>query len=161
MSFLSAGYGIEMTANRPFEHRIRRLIAVSTVALGVIWWLALADGAGVWMLALLGTGWVLMPPILALSLRRPMLRLALLVPAGAMSVGLVGMTLAASDATGVGWLLITLGILVGGSLGAWFWFRWLPVPRVFDDPYGAPRVALIGLHIGLVLTGVVLVVAGL
>jgi hypothetical protein len=152
---------VELTANRLFAHRIRRLIVISTIALGAIWGLAVADDAEVWVLVLLGVGWLTMPTILALSLRRPMLRYALLVPANAVAIGLIGMTLTAPDSTEVGWLLITLGIVVGGALGAWFWFRWLPVPRAFDDPYGTPRVALVGLHIGLVLVGIAMVVAGL
>ena len=161
MSLLGSGSGVELTTNRLFEHRIRRLVAISAVALGIIWGLAFADDAEVWVLVLLGIGWVSMPTILALSLRRPMVRYALLVPATSVSVGLLGMTLTAPDSTDLGWLLITLGILVGGSLGAWFWFRWLPVPRGLDDPFGTPRVALVGLHIGLVLIGVAMVVAGL
>ena len=161
MSLLNTGSGVELTTDRLFEHRIRRLIVISTVALGVIWGLAFADDAEAWVLVLLGIGWVTMPIILALSLRRPLLRYALLVPATAVSIGLIGMVLTAPDSTDVGWLLVTLGILVGGALGAWFWFRWLPVPRAFGDPYGAPRVALVGLHIGLVLIGVAMVVAGL
>jgi hypothetical protein len=161
VSLLSTGSGVELTANRLFAHRVRRLIVISTVALGVIWGLAFVDDAEVWVLVLLGVGWLTMPTILALSLRRPMLRHALVVPASAVAIGLIGMTLAAPDSTNVGWLLVTLGILVGGTLGAWFWFRWLPVPRVLDDPYGSARVALVGLHIGLVLIGVAMVVAGL
>jgi hypothetical protein len=161
MSLFNAGSGVELTANRLFEHRIRRLVVVSTVALGVVWGLAFASDAPTWVLVLVAIGWVLMPTVLAFSLRRPRVRYALLVPASAVSIGLVGMTLAAPDSTDVGWLFITLGILVGGTLGAWFWFRWLPVPRALDDPYGTPRVALVGLHTGLVLIGVAMVVAGL
>lgn len=161
MSLLSAGSGVELTADRLFAHRIRRLVAISTVALGVIFGLALADDAEVWVLVLLGIGWATMPAILVLSLRRPLLRYALLLPATAVSIGLIGETLGAPNSTGGGWLLITLGILLGGTLGAWFWFRWFPVPRAFDDPYGVPRVALVGLHIGLVLIGMAMVVAGL
>lgn len=161
MSLLSTASGVELTADRLFAHRIRRLIVISTVALGAIFGLAFADDAEMWMLVLLGIGWATMPTILALSLRRPLLRYALLVPASAVSIGLIGLTLGAPGATGGGWLLITLGILLGGALGAWFWFRWFPVPRPFDDPYGTPRVALVGLHIGLVLIGMAMVVAGL
>ena len=160
MSLLSTGSGVELTADRLFAHRVRRLIVISTIALGIIWGLAFTDDAEVWVLVLLGIGWVTMPTILGLSLRRPMLRYALLVPASAVSIGLIWMTLTAPDSTDVGWLLITLGILVGGALGAWFWFRWIPVPRALDDPYGTPRVALVGLHTGLVLIGMALVVAG-
>ena len=83
------------------------------------------------------------------------------VPLFAVSIGLIGVTLGASDSTAGGWLLITLGILLGGALGAWFWFRWFPVPRLFDDPYGVPRVALVGVHIGLVLIGMTMVIGGL
>ena len=161
MSLMRTGSGVELTSNRLFEHRIRRLIVISSVALGVIWGLAFVDDADLWILIALAIGWVTMPTILALSLHRPMLRYALLVPATAVSIGLIGMTLTAPDSTDVGWLLITLGVLVGGALGAWFWFRWLPVPRALDDPYGAPRVALVGLHTGLVLIGAAMVVAGL
>jgi len=161
MSLMRTGSGVELTSNRLFEHRIRRLIVISSVALGVIWGLAFVDDADVWVLIALAIGWATMPTILALSLHRPMLRFALLVPATAVSIGLIGMTLTAPDSTDVGWLLITLGVLVGGTLGAWFWFRWLPVPRALDDPYGAPRVALVGLHTGLVLIGAAMVVAGL
>jgi hypothetical protein len=161
MSLLTTASGVELTTDRLFAHRIRRLVVISTVALGAIFGLALADDAEVWMVVLLGIGWATMPTILALSLRRPLLRYALLVPATAVSIGLVGVTLSASEPTGGGWLLITLGILLGGTLGAWFWFRWFPVPRAFDDPYGVPRVALVGLHIALVLIGIAMVVTAL
>lgn len=153
--------GVELTANRLFERRIRRLVVISAVVLGVIWGLALADDAPTWVLVTLAIGWVLMPTVLALSLRRALVRYALVVPASTVSIGLVGMTFAAPESTAVGWLLITVGILVGGSLGAWFWFRWLPVPRSFEDPFAAPRLTLVGVHIGLVVVGVALVAAGL
>ena len=161
MSLTSTGSGVELTADRLFAHRVRRLVVISTIALGVIWGLAFADDAEAWVLVLLAIGWVTMPTILAFSLRRPMLRYALLVPSTAVSLGLIGMTLTAPDSTSVGWLMVTLGILVGASFGAWFWYRWMPVPRGLNDPYGAPRVALVGLHVGLVLIGMALVVAGL
>ena len=161
MSLTSTGSGVELTADRLFAHRVRRLVVISTIALGVIWGLAFADDAEVWVLVLLAIGWVTMPTILAFSLRRPMLRYALLVPSTAVSLGLIGMTLTAPDSTSAGWLMVTLGILVGASFGAWFWYRWMPVPRGLNDPYGAPRVALVGLHVGLVLIGMALVVAGL
>ena len=57
----------------------------------------------------------------------------------------------------VGWVMILVGILVGATLGMWFWYRWLPVPDGFNDPYGARRMVLIGAHIGLVLFGVAVV----
>ncbi len=157
---LRVGSGIEMTGDRPFMHRVRRLVAISAVALGVIWGLAFIEEAPAWVLALLAIGWVSMPAILAASLHRPSLRYALVVPAGTVSVGLVGMVMAAPDETVTGWVLITAGVLLGGFLGVWFWFRLLPVPRSLDDPFGWPRVALVSLHLALILVGAVLVMVG-
>lgn len=161
MSMLRAGSGIELTGDRLFTSRVRRLVAISAVALGVIWGLALAEEASTWILALLAVGWIAMPTILAASLSRPDLRYALVVPAGAVSIGLTGMVMTAPQETAAGWLLITAGILLGGFLGVWFWFRWLPVPRILDDPFGWPRVALVGLHLALVLVGATFVAAGI
>lgn len=158
---LRAGPGIELTADRLFAHRVRRLVAISAVALGVIWGLAFVDEAPTWVLVLLVVGWASMPTVLAASLSRPSLRFALIVPASAVSVGLIGMVMNASEGTVMGWLLITLGILLGGLLGVWFWFRWLPVPRILDDPFGWPRVALVGLHLALILVGATLVILGI
>lgn len=149
--------GVELTNDRMFTHRVRRLIAVSAIALGVITWLAYrADGPS-WSLVLLAAGWVLMPTILAASLRRPLLRYALVIPASLVTIGLFGMLATTSGTEMVGWALITIGILVGGTLGMWFWYRWIPVPRSLDDPYGFARIALVGLHIGFVLIGAAIV----
>jgi hypothetical protein len=109
-----------------------------------------------WVLVLLVVGWVSMPTILAASLNGPSRRYALIVPASAVSIGLIGMVMAAPQDTVIGWLFITVGILLGGSLGVCFWFRWLPVPRILDEPFGWPRVTLVGLHLalGLVVAGI-------
>ena len=161
MSTVRAGSGIELTGDRLFRHRVRRLVAISSVALGVIWGLAFVEDPSTWVLVLLVVGWVSMPTILAASLNRPSLRYALIVPASAVSVGLIGLVMAAPQDTVIGWLFITAGILLGGSLGVWFWFRWLPVPRILDDPFGWPRMTLIGLHVALVLVGATLVSVGI
>lgn len=161
MSTARTRAGIELTGDRLFRHRVRRLVAISSVALGVIWGLAFVEEAPFWVLAMLAVGWVSMPTILVVSLNRPFLRYALVVPAGAVSVGLIGMVMAAPQDTVTGWLLITSGIVLGGFLGVWFWFRWLPVPRILDDPFGWPRVTLVGLHLALVLVGAALVWAGI
>lgn len=153
--------GVELTGDRLFRHRVRRLVTISSVALGVIWGLAFVEEPPAWVLVLLAVGWVSMPLILLASLKRPSIRYALVVPASAVSVGLIGMALAAPQDTVTGWLLITAGILLGGFLGVWFWFRWLPVPRILDDPFGWPRVTLVGLHLALVLVGATLVWTGL
>lgn len=161
MSIARTRAGIELTGDRLFRHRVRRLVVISSVALGVIWGLAFVEEAPGWVLAILAVGWVSMPTILGASLDRPFLRYALVVPAGAVSVGLIGMVMAAPQDTETGWLLITLGILLGGFLGVWFWFRWLPVPRILDDPFGWPRVTLVGLHLALVLAGATMVFVGI
>jgi len=119
------------------------------------------DDAPGWVLALLAIGWVLMPAVLAVSIHRPMMRYALVVPATVVPVGLMGMVMVAPAATVNGWIIMTIGILFGGFLGLWFWFRWLPVPRILDDPFGSARVTLVGIHIALVLAGVTIVAAGL
>ena len=134
MSTARTRAGIELTGDRLFRHRVRRLVAISSVALGVIWVLAFVEEAPFWVLAMLAVGWVSMPTILVVSLNRPFLRYALVVPAGAVSVGLIGMVMAAPQDTVTGWLLITSGIVLGGFLGVWFWFRWLPVPRIPMTP---------------------------
>ena len=161
MNVLRVGNGIELTEDRLFRHRVRRLVAISTVALGVIWGLAFVDDASAWILVFRVFALVSMPTILAAPQHQPSLRYALIVPATAVSVGLVGMVMIASDQTVTGWFLITGGILLGGFLGVWFWFRWLPVPRILDDPFDWPRVALVSLHLALVLAGAAFVAVGL
>ena len=161
MRMMRVASGIELTGDRTFTNRVRRLVAISAVALGVIWGLAFAEEAPAWILVLLAVGWASMPTILAASLSRPALRYALVVPAGAVSIGLIGMVMTAPEETVAGWLLIAAGILLGGFLGVWFWFRWLPVPRILDDPFDWPRVALVGLHLALVLVGAMLVAVGI
>lgn len=161
MSMIRSRSGVELTGDRLFRHRVRRLVAISSVALGVIWGLAFVEEAPTWILVLLIVGWVSMPIILAASLSRPSLRYALIAPATAVSIALIGMVLAAPQDTAAGWLFITLGILLGGFLGVWFWFRWLPVPRMLDDPFGWPRMTLIGFHLALVLVGAAMVFVGI
>lgn len=149
--------GVELTTDPLFAHRIRRLVWISSVALGVLTLLAMRTEALGWSIAMLAAGWVLMPTILALSLRRPKVRYGLIIPASLVTVGLLGPVSVSTGASLVGWVMILAGILVGGTLGMWFWYRWLPAPRGFDDPYGAKRMVLIGVHIGLVLFGVAIV----
>jgi hypothetical protein len=59
----------------------------------------------------------------------------------------------------VGWMLVTAGVLLGGTLGLWTWYRVLPVPPPLDDPVAPGRWALIGVHVALVLLGLVMLVA--
>jgi len=145
--------GVELTADAGFQRRIRRLVALSAVALGLMMWFAARDGAQWWVLTLIGVGWILMPTFLALSLSNPGMRYFLIIPATTVSLGLIAMTMATEDTNRVGWMLMTLGVLSGGTFGIWFWYRWVPVPRMFDDPFGWPRLALIAVHLGLILCG--------
>ncbi len=156
---MSATRGIELTADAVFQRRIRRLVALSAVALGLMLWLAARDGAQWWVLALIGVGWVLMPTFLALSLSKPRVRYMLIVPATTVSLGLIAMTLATEGSTRVGWMLLAFGVLSGGAFGIWFWYRWVPVPRLLDDPFGWPRLSLIALHLGLILWGFGILIA--
>jgi hypothetical protein len=156
----------ELSTDRRFGGRVRRLVAVSSVALGLIALLAWASvEPPVLLMAALVAGWVSMPLVLAASLRRPYLRYLLVVPAGLVSAALVTIVAAYLPPEGAlaiaGWLLITAGVLTGGSLGMWFWYRWLPVPGGCEDPFGRARLALIGLHVGLVVIGMALVALSL
>lgn len=154
--------GIEMSGDPHFLPRVRRLASVSSVALGVIWLLAMwttephnaaIDGA-------LLAGWILMPIVLLISLRRPEMRALVLVPSALVTTGLVALCLTALPGDyliRVGWFLVTGGILFGGVLGGWFWFRWFPVPPSLDAPFSSARWILIGLHVMMIMVGIALV----
>jgi hypothetical protein len=152
---------VELTGDASFGRRVIRLAAVSSVALGVVWLLATVTlDVQPGLRASLALGWLLMPSILLFSLRRPRLRYALAIPSALVGVPLLIIS-AGNRVEGLaartGWLLLTTGILFGGVLGVWFWFRWLPVPASLHAPYSASRWALIGLHVALVVSGLLLV----
>jgi hypothetical protein len=144
---------------------VRRLARTAAVALGIIWWLAVSTLEAPPMVgASLLLGWASMPAILVMSLRRPRLRYALVLPSSLVGVPLLGISalfLPASAVAAAGWLLMTAGILLGSALGLWFWYRVLPVPRALDDPFSAGRIALIGVHVALIVAGAALASTGL
>jgi hypothetical protein len=152
---------VELTSDAAFARRVIRLALTSSIALGFVWLLATVTldvhpGVG----ASLALGWFLMPSILFLSLRRPRLRYTLVIPSALVAVPLLIIcagNLPERQIARTGWLLLTAGILSGGVLGVWFWFRWLPVPRWLHAPFSLSRWALIGLHVALVVSGLVLV----
>lgn len=152
---------LELTSDPAFARRVVRLAATSAVVLGLIWWLARSTLQVDALIdrALLG-GWLLMPTMLTLSLRRPRLRYALAIPSGLVGAALVAICLTSLPANGMsrlGWMLVTGGVLLGGTLGLWFWFRWMPVPPGLADPFSPGRWRLIALHVGLIVTGLILV----
>ncbi|MDQ3780086.1 MAG: hypothetical protein M3354_06035 [Chloroflexota bacterium] len=153
-----------MRSDPRFDGRIRRLAATSVVALGLIWLLAeLTLDAHPAIGATLAGGWVLMPAVLWLSLGRPALRYGLAVPSTLVTVGLAAIcvtALPADAAVRAGWQLVTAGILCGGLLGIWFWFRWLPVPAALHEPFALGRSLLIGIHVALIVVGLLLVGIG-
>jgi hypothetical protein len=53
-------------------------------------------------------------------------------------------------------VLVTAGVLLGGVLGLWFWYRLLPVPAALDDPFSRGRWTLIAVHVSLIVVGLVL-----
>jgi hypothetical protein len=150
---------VEMTADGAFSRRVLRLALTSAAALGIIWLLARNEGSHPVTAPLLLAGWLLMPTVLLASLRIPRLRFALVVPAAFVTVALVMLSAdaaAAGRATAAGWIFVTSGVLVGGTLGLWFWFRLFPVPPALRDPFSRGRWALIGIHLALVAAGLAL-----
>ena len=148
---------VELSADPRFAGRIRRLAATAVVALGLIWALASTTlEAPPLVVVMLALGWVTMPAILVASLAHPRLRYALAVPSTLVGSGLLAISagwLPANAIAAAGWLLMTVGILLGGLLGLWFWFRLVPVPDGLDDPFSPGRMALIGVHIALIVAG--------
>ena len=155
--------GVAMTLDARFAGRIRRLSAVSSVALGVISLLALTTtDMGWWVVALLAAGWITMPTVLVASLARPRLRYLLTVPASVVSLGLLltAITYDGSVLATIGWWLMAVGVWLGAVLGAWFWFRLAPVPDLLDQPFSAARSSLVALHVALVVSGAASVTGG-
>lgn len=154
------GSRIEMGSDPAVLGRVRRLIVVSAVALGLIWALAVVTLDAAWPIDLaLAAGWVAMPALLGLSLSRPRVRRLLAVPATLVGGALVAACLTALPAgpARAGWPAVAAGVLVGAGLGSWFWYRWLPVPRRLDEPFAPGRWILVGLHVAPILAGLTLV----
>ena len=151
---------VELTNDRAFSGRVIRLAATSAVVLGLLWASGTTLDANPSIEKALAGGWILMPSILALSLRWPRLRYALMLPSVMVVGALLAITATAlpeSLGARVGWLLITLGVLEGSVLGMWFWFRWVPVPVGLDDPFARARWLLIFFHVASIVVGLVLV----
>ncbi|HVQ22413.1 MAG TPA: hypothetical protein VMT36_04010 [Candidatus Saccharimonadia bacterium] len=155
---------VELTEDPRIRRRVRRLAAVSAVALGLIWVLAVATTtAPAWVAVVLFAGWLSMPTLLLASLRDARLRYGLVVPSVLVSVGLLAIVVGSSPGAiaALGWLLILVGVLLGGLMGLWFWFRVVPVPVALDAPDGAARWAIIAIHVGLIVVGIGLAASAL
>jgi hypothetical protein len=151
---------VELSADRRFARRVRRLALTSVVALGAIWSLSVTtlDAPSVIGMGL-AAGWLLMPTILIASLADPRWRYALVLPATLVGTSLLAISVAwlpAQPLAAVGWAMITAGVLMGGVLGLWFWYRLVPVPTRLDDPFSTGRLALIRVHVALIVCGLVL-----
>src|SRR5687767_12452987 len=81
---------VELTSDAAFARRIVRLALVSSIALGLVWLLATVTlDAHPGLSASLALGWLLMPSILMISLRRPRLRYLLAIPSALVGVPLL------------------------------------------------------------------------
>ena len=156
---------VELSADARFAGRVRRLAFTAVVALGVLWALATVtlEAPVAIDLALL-LGWLSMPTLLFASLRDARWRYALVLPSALVGVPLLAICafwLPEGPVAAAGWLLVTAGILLGSVLGLWFWYRVLPVPAALDDPFSPGRWTLIGIHIALIVLGLMLASAPL
>ena len=155
---------VELSDDPRITRRVKRLAAVSAVALGLVWLLASTTlDAPVAIDGLLLLGWLLMPTVLLASLRDRRLRYGLVLPSALVSLALLAVVAGWSPggAAGLGWLLILLGVLLGGWMGLWFWFRALPVPAALDAPDAPGRWALIAVHVALIVIGLGLAASAL
>jgi hypothetical protein len=133
--------------------------------LGLVWVLAATTtDAPAIVGATLAAGWLIQPALLWFSLRHPRARYGLIVPSslvGAALLALVVWWLPDSRIAAAGWFALTAGILLGGLLGGWLWYRWVPVPQPLRDPFAPSRWALVAVHAGLVAVGLLLVTASI
>ncbi|MCY4416551.1 MAG: hypothetical protein OXE87_09615 [Chloroflexi bacterium] len=165
LTFVHGQTSVEMTRDSRFGVRVIRLAATSVVALGLIWGFQFATLATPAFVGIsLAAGWALMPVLLIASLRWPAARYGLALPSTLVGAGLIAIYLTALPAgwgaDRVGWLMTTAGVLMGGVLGLWFWFRLAPVPRFLEDPFSPGRWILVAVHIVLIVVGLALVGSG-
>jgi hypothetical protein len=155
---------IERSADPSFSRRVRRLGLVSLVAPGLIWWLAATRlTAPPALLVTLLAGWWLMPTVLFASIPLPTLRPLLVLPATLITAPVLAIAVwwpPDRPVAALGWSLIAVGLLFGGIMGGWFWFRWAPVPAALDDPFSPTRWSLIAIHVGCIILGFALAAWG-
>ena len=162
LALLCGQTSVEMTRDPRFGIRVIRLAATSVVALGLIWGFQFETlHTPAFVSISLAAGWALMPVLLIASLRWPVARYGLAIPSTLVGVGLIVICLTTLPtdwgAARVGWLMVTAGVLMGGVLGLWFWFRLAPVPRSLDNPFSPGRWTLVAVHIVLIVMGLALI----
>ena len=162
IAILCGQTSVEMTRDSRFGVRVIRLAATSVVALGLIWGFQFATlQTPAFVGICLAAGWLLMPVLLISSLRWPVARYGLALPSTLVGSGLIAICLTALPAewgaARVGWLMTTAGVLMGGGLGLWFWFRLAPAPRFLDDPFSPGRWTLVAVHVVLIVVGLALI----
>ena len=153
----------ELTGDPAFARRVVRLTAVSAVALGLmsLLWRSSTEAPRV-LDALLVAGWVTMPLLLAASLHRPRLRIALTAPALLVAAPVTAAALGAPGVdtpAQVGWGVVAVGLWLGMALGGWLWYRLLPVPAPLDNPFSRARWVLIAGHVSAIVCGLAIVLA--
>jgi len=155
---------IELSAASSFSRRVRRLGLVSLVGPGLIWWLAATRLAvPPELLTVLFVGWWLMPAVLFASIPFPALRPLLIAPATLITAPVLAIAVwwpPDRPVAALGWGLIVVGLLLGGVIGGWFWFRWAAVPAALDDPFSPARWGLIVVHVGCIILGFALAARG-
>ena len=154
---------VELTDDPRIIGRVKRLALVSAVMLGIIWALAVDTLVSPYIVGgLLFAGWILMPVTLVASLYNVAARYWLALPSTLVTLGLLLVVLTKlpdEPVAAAGWLLMLVGVALGGGMGLWLWFRVLPVPHALDDPVANGRWILIGGHVALVVAGALLVSA--
>lgn len=151
---------IAPTAAIAMRRRIVRLAAVSAVALGLIWWLAVerttAPAAAIWALL---AGWLLMPAVLVASLAIPAASRLLIVPSTLVTLPVAAIALMPWSPDGIvraSWAAVAIGLLLGGGLGLWLWLGAFPAPEPLRDPRAPLRWVLIVIHVAPIVVGLTL-----
>ncbi len=142
------------------RRRIIRLAAVSAVALGLVWWLAVErTAAPAAATGALLAGWLLMPAVLVASLAVPVATRLLVVPSTLVTLPVAAIVAVPWSPDGMAhaaWAAIAVGVLLGGLFGLWLWLGAFPRPEPLRDPRSPVRWAMIVVHVVPIVFGLAL-----
>lgn len=159
----TTAFRADPTAAVAMRRRVARLAAVSAVALGLIWWLALERTiAPAAASAALVAGWLLMPTVLVAGLAIPNLTRFLVVPSTLVTLPVVAIAAVPWAPDGLArfaWTAVAVGLLLGDVLGLWLWLGVFPTPGPLRDPRSPLRWASIVVHVAPIVGGLVLLLA--